>query len=177
MRMKLMNKKVLLLSCACLLSACNDDMNDLKKYVEQVKARPAGIVEPIPELRPYRSFTYPNHDKDPFDSSVLKVAVAPVFKQGITLDRSRVPEFLESFPLDGFTMVGTVKRNGINWGLVKIPDGTIHRVKVGNYMGQNYGKVVSITEGKIRLKEVIPNGMGGYKEHDNAISLTEVTSG
>ena len=171
-----MNKKQFIpLASALLLVACgNNDMSDLEQYVASVKARPAGIVEPIPELRPYRSFQYPEHDKDPFDSTDLQPKKTPVFKQGVTIDHNRKPEFLENFPLDSFTMVGTVKQKGIKWGLVKIPDGTVHRVKVGNYMGQNYGKITAIEEGKIVLKEIIPNGFGGYKEHDNAITLSDV---
>lgn len=168
---------LLLVSMAVLLSACSDDIADLEQYVAQVKARPAGIVEPIPELRPYRKFEYPQHTKDPFDGSILKPKVsAPAFEQGISLDRNRVPEFLEGFPLDSFIMVGTVKQSGIHWGLVKIPDGTIHRVKAGNYMGQNFGKIILIEEGRISLKEVISNGLGGYKEHDNSIALSDPSS-
>lgn len=164
-----------LFSSALLLSACGGDMTDLEQYVAKVKARPAGIVEPIPELTPYRSFVYPQHTKDPFDSSVLKPKEKqPVFEKGIALDRSRVPEFLENFPLDSFTMVGTVNRNNTTWGLIKITDGTIHRVKVGNYLGQNHGKISAIKEGRIELKEVVSNGMGGYKERDNAIALSDV---
>ena len=149
-------------------------MNDLEQYVSKVKARPAGEVEPIPELRPYRGFTYPNHTKDPFDGSIFKPKNTPVFEQGVVIDKTRVPEFLESFPLDSFAMVGTVNKSGILWGLIKIPDGTIHRVKVGDYMGQNYGKITSIKEDKITLKEIVSNGLGGYKEHDNSIGLSEL---
>ena len=168
--------RLLLLSSAFLLSACNDDMSDLKQYAAKVKARPAGIVEPIPELTPYRSFVYPQHDKDPFDSSVLKPKTKqPIFEKGIDLDPNHVPEFLEGFPLDSFTMVGTVDRAKTTWGLIKITDGTIHRVKVGDYLGQNHGKITSIKEGSIKLKEVVSNGMGGYKERDNSIGLSDVT--
>lgn len=170
--------RLTLLSAVALLSACSDtDMADLKQYVAKVKARPAGIVEPIPELTPYRNFVYPQHTKDPFDSSVLKPKnKQPVFEKGIALDPNHVPEFLEGFPLDSFTMVGTVNKNNTVWGLLKITDGTIHRVKVGNYLGQNHGKITAIQEGKITLKELVPNGRGGYKERDNAIALSDVVT-
>ena len=178
---KMNNKKfylsrLFLLSNILLLSACNDDMSDLKQYVAKVKARPAGIVEPIPELTPYRNFVYPQNDKDPFDSTELRPKTKQVvFEKGIDLDRSRVPEFLEGFPLDSFTMVGTVDRAKTTWGLIKIPDGTVHRVKAGDYIGQNNGKITLIKEGAIELKEIVSNGMGGYKERDNSIGLSDVT--
>lgn len=166
---------LLLLSSLVLLSACNQDMSDLEQYVAKVKSRPAGVVEPIPELTPYRSFVYPDHDKDPFDSTVLKPKnKQPVFDKGIALDRSRIPEFLEGFPLDSFTMVGTVNRNKITWGLIKVTDGTIHRVKAGNYIGQNHGKITLVKESSIELNELVTNNMGGYKERKNSIGLSDV---
>lgn len=158
---------------ALALSGCQKDMSDLQQYVAKVKARPAGTIEPIPELRPYRSFKYPQHSKDPFDGSVLRPKAVPVFDKGISIDHSRRREYLENFPLDSLMMVGTVNQKGILWGLLKTADGDIHRVKVGNYAGQNYGKITGIDEGRITLQEIVENGQGGFKERDNSIALSE----
>ena len=70
-------------------------------------------------------------------------------------------------------MVGVMNNEGGNWAIIKAPDGNIFRVKKGNYMGENHGKKLKITEAKIELKEVIANGMGGWKSRKNKITLSE----
>ncbi len=171
-------KLLALLSVASLLSACNGAKEqELDAYISSVKSRPAKPIDPIPAIKPYLRFVYPEQDIDPFDVSILAPVVSAVsevkkIENGVEIDTTRIPEFLEGFPLDSLTMVGTVHRKGELWGLIKIPDGGIQRIKKGNYLGKNFGKVEEITETKIKLKEVVPNGFGGYKVRDNAIALS-----
>jgi type IV pilus assembly protein PilP len=89
------------------------------------------------------------------------------------VDVARVPEFLEGFTLDSLYMVGTIHRQGELWALVKIPSGGIQRLKKGNYIGKNFGLIKEITTSKIKIKEIVPNGFGGYKPRENAISLVD----
>ena len=86
-------------------------------------------------------------------------------------DRSR--EYLESFPLDTLGMVGTLYIGETMYGLVQTADGLIHRVVPGNYMGQNDGRILDITDSEIVLVEIISDGIGGYIERDAAISLSD----
>jgi type IV pilus assembly protein PilP len=157
------------------LSGCtSNEMEELDSYIASVHSRPAKPIKPIPAIKPYLRYVYPQHDKDPFDMSILSPVVSPaaafkVIDKGLEIDTSRIPEFLEGFPLDSLQMVGTVNRKGEQWALIKIPDGGIQRVKKGNYIGNNYGKIVSIEETKIAIKEIVPNGFGGFKERSNAI--------
>lgn len=155
------------------LSACNQDMSDLQQYVMTVKARPPAPIEPIPEIKPYVRFIYPGHEVDPFDADMLKPEQAPGTDGGVSPDPNRVPEFLESFPLDSLRMVGTLNQGNDLWALIRIPDGAVHRVKVGNYLGKNYGKVTKVEETRVELLELVDNGFGGYKEQENAIALSE----
>lgn len=160
------------------LSGCNSEKQlELENYLDSVKSRPAKPIDPIPAIKPYLRYVYPEHDIDPFDVSILAPVVTAVsevkkINNGIEIDTSRVPEFLESFPLDSLRMVGTVYRQGQLWGLIKIPDGGIQRVKKGNYLGKNLGKIQEISDTKIALKEIVPNGFGGYKPRENAIALS-----
>lgn len=159
----------------CLLAslvACNQDMSDLQQYMDTVKARPAAPIEPIPEIKPYVRFIYPGHEVDPFDADMLKPEQTPGTEGGVSPDPNRVPEFLESFPLDSLRMVGTVYQGKDLWALIRIPDGAVHRVKVGNYMGKNHGKVTKVEETRVGLLELVDNGFGGYKEQENAIALS-----
>lgn len=88
-------------------------------------------------------------------------------------DPNRRKEELDSFPLDALKMVGTLDQKNSVWALVQSPDGTIHRVKSGNYLGQNDGRIVSIEEEKINVTELIPNGSGGYLERQASLALGE----
>lgn len=156
------------------LTACNKGMGDLDNYFADQRAKPSKPIDPIPEIKPYLRYVYPKHEKDPFDISMLIPDEAPkVIKNGIKVDSTRVKEFLESFPLDGLSMVGTVNKESTLWALIKTPNGSVQSIKKNNYLGQNYGKVLSISETEIAIKEVIPNGSGGYKERNTLITLKD----
>ncbi len=161
-----------LVMISILLTACGNDMSDLRSYVSSVKARPASPIEPIPVIKPYVRFIYPGNEKDPFDSTTLASKEKQDIPDSVVIDKNRVPEFLESFPLDSLRMVGTVNLENELWALVRIPDGAVHRVKKGSYLGQNYGKITSIKEISISLTEVVDNGFGGYKERDNELKIS-----
>jgi type IV pilus assembly protein PilP len=88
-------------------------------------------------------------------------------------DRNRPREHLENFPLDTLRMVGTLADRRASFGLVQSNDGLVHRVKVGDHMGQNYGRIVAISDSEIQLVEVISDGLGGYLERPAAIGLTD----
>ena len=160
------------------LAGCNSSRElELADYISSVKSRAAKPIEPIPAIKPYLRFVYPEQDVDPFDVSILAPVVSAISEvrktdNGLVIDTTRIPEFLEGFPLDSLRMVGTVHRKGELWGLIKIPDGGIQRVKKGNYLGKNFGKVSKILESRIKLEEIVPNGFGGYKPRKNAIALS-----
>jgi type IV pilus assembly protein PilP len=165
----------LLLAVAALgLAACGSDMDDLDSYINSVKARPGGRIEPLPEITPYEVFTYVA------DAEGLRSPFVPDTPQaagpaagGASPDPDRPAEFLESFPLDTLRMVGTLDVNETVYGLVQTSDGLIHRVVPGNYMGQNDGRITQITESEIVLVEIISDGIGGYIERDAAIRLSD----
>lgn len=165
------------LALAMGLSACNDGMSDLDAYIAEVKGRAPAPIEPIPEVKPYVRFIYPGHEADPFDSKILSPDKVPDNSGGISPDVSRVHEFLEGFPLDSLRMVGTVYQGKELWALVRIPAGAVHRVRVGNYMGKNDGKIIKIEDRRIVLRELVENGFGGYKEQENTVALSDKVEG
>lgn len=167
-------KGLLLAIAAASLTACGADMDDLDSYINEVKARPGGRIEPLPEITPYEVFTYIA------DAEGLRSPFVPDTPQaagpaagGTSPDPDRPAEFLESFPLDTLRMVGTLDINATVYGLVQTSDGLIHRVVPGNYMGQNDGRITGITESEIVLVEIISDGIGGYIERDAAIGLSD----
>ena len=166
---------LILVSALAALSACGGDNDDLDQYINEVKSRPGGRIEPLPEIAPYEVFTYvadAEGIRSPFVPDTPQVAAAGP-SGGIGPDPDRSPEFLEGFPLDTLAMVGTLYIGETMYGLVQTSDGLIHRVVPGNYLGQNDGRISNISESEIELVEIISDGIGGYIERDAAISLSD----
>ena len=157
------------------LAGCGGDMDDLDRYVNEVKARPGGRIEPLPEITPYEIFTYVA-DRENFRSPFVPdspQAAAGLVGNNMRPDPDRSREFLEQFPLDTLRMVGTLALGEQNFGLIQTSDGLIHRVIPGNYMGQNDGRITTVDESEIQLVEIISDGIGGYLERDAAVGLSD----
>ncbi|KAA3629156.1 MAG: pilus assembly protein PilP [Proteobacteria bacterium] len=158
------------------LAACESaELNDLREYVAQVKARNPGRIDPLPEVQIYQSHSYSVADlRDPFSKPQTRQQEAErqsASVGGISPDFNRPRELLEEYPLDSLRMVGTLEREQKVWAIVKANDGTIHRVVGGNYMGQNHGKIVRISDNQVELTEIIPDGAGGWQERNAALAL------
>jgi type IV pilus assembly protein PilP len=153
------------------LSGCSSDMDKLQAQVAEIKNRPGERIEPLPQITAYESFTYnASSMRSPFvPSAPARSDVASAVRP----DSKRQREFLEQFPLDTMQMVGTLQLQGRNFGLVQGKDGLVHRVLPGNFMGQNDGRVVSITPTRISIIEIVPDGLGGYIERPAALALNE----
>jgi len=164
----------ILVFCSIMLLGCGHDMSDLEEYTAATKAKDYGSIEPIPQVKVYQGYIYPGHDRSPFDANVIAAKPKSISADAnIQIDRNRTPEYLENFPLDTLKFVGTLTQENVLWGLVKGPDGTIQRVREGNYMGQNYGEITQISDTRIQLSEIIPDGFGGFKKHQNSVALSE----
>jgi type IV pilus assembly protein PilP len=167
----------LLLLVAAFAGGCADDgMRDLHAFVEEVKARPAGPIKPVPEIKPAETYTYAAANRrDPFAPE--KPDAEPTQQTttgGPRPDPNRRREELEQFPLDTLRMVGTLEQNEETWALVQSKDKTIYRVQAGNHLGQNDGRITRITEEKIELTELIPDGSGGYLERQATVALASI---
>ena len=170
MTAKLHINKILLALLVLGLSACGGNMDDLLEYVDEVKARPGGRIEPLPQIKPYQTFTYAAESlRSPFVPD--RRAAASGAASGPRPDTSRAKEYLEQFPLDTLAMVGLLERGGQTYGLVQTGDGLVHRVLPGNFVGQNEGRIVSISEAEIEIEELVPDGIGGFFKRSAAISL------
>jgi type IV pilus assembly protein PilP len=156
------------------LSACGGANDDLRAYIDEVKARPGGRIDPLPPIEPAPTFVYEaGTRRSPFmpDEPQRRRTVGPDAVAGP--DPNRVREPLEQFPLDTLKMVGTLADRRASFGLVQTTDGLIHRVTVGDHMGQNYGRVVAISDSEIQLMEIIADGLGGYLERPAKIGLSD----
>ena len=161
------------------LSACDQGLGDLQQFVQQTIAQPPGRIEPIPEFQPYQNFEYTSQDlRDPFKRVDFRRPdenpdAINSSGSGPKPNIDRVREPLEDFPLDTLRLKGSVTQDGVKWGLVFAPDNTVHRVLEGQYMGQNHGRIISVTDQSIELTEIVPDGLGNYIERSSAVALIE----
>jgi type IV pilus assembly protein PilP len=177
---KTLPRFILLGIMTILLAGCGEGLGDLQQFVQEIRSKPPGRIEPIPEFQPYQSFEYTSHDlRDPFKLVDFRrpeenPEEINQLASGLRPDIDRVKEALEDFPLDTLRLKGTIDdKDGIKWGLIFAPDNTIHRVIEGNYMGQNHGRIISVSDQVIDLTEIVPDGLGNYIERSSAVALIE----
>ena len=150
------------------LAGCSSADSDLQQFIRQTEQQPGGHVEPLPEVKPYETYVYDDQNlRSPFTPSQ-----ASSFNS-VRPDSKRPREFLEQFSLDTLKMVGTLRIAGAIYGLAQTRDGIVHRVTVGNYMGQNDGRITDIAPSKIDLTEIVPDGLGGYMKRPAALGLSQ----
>ncbi len=182
MRWRQKSAGVVMSAVLALLVGCSGGDNaDLQAYINEVKTSSKGRITPLPEFVPVDSFAYSVSDfGDPFMSWETKAMLAAKDRKqadsnngGIQPDLGRRRESLEAFPLDTLRMVGTMSKGGNSSALVSSPDGLVSRVVVGNYLGQNYGQVMSIGQDKIELIEVVPDGLGSWIKRPASLAVAE----
>lgn len=157
------------------LTGCDgDSFADLQTYMDEVRAQPRGKIEPMPKEVIYEPFTYRASSlRSPFQPPVkMELAHQERGRTDIKPDETRVREFLEGFNIESFVMVGTLANKGGSYALIRGGDG-VHRVRVGDYMGRNHGRIVSITADAIEVIELVPDGEDGWLERPRTLALQE----
>lgn len=168
--------RAVLLGMLCLVVAgCSRRHSDLYAWMDEIRASEKVSIEPLPVLKPYEPFVYAREGlKDPFlDTLEEQRADTVAGVDGLRPDLNRRKEALEAYPLDALRMVGTLARGGSVWALIQAPDQTISRIGVGNYLGENYGRVTQIGATDVQLMELIPNGTGGWMERQASVAIVE----
>ena len=166
--------RLLILTVPVVLAACGEGFADLKQFVKESEKQVVRKIDPLPQVKPFEPFAYEGFDlPDPFKPRKLSV------KQdagGVAPDLNRRKEPLESFPVEQLAMVGTIVQSGATFGLVRA-EKTLYRVKKGNYMGQNFGLITSITDTEIKLKEIVQDTAGDWAERESVLPLLAGTGG
>jgi type IV pilus assembly protein PilP len=161
----------LALAATLALSGCSGDMDELREKVTEIRGRPGERVEPLPEIKPYESYAYnASNLRSPF---VPSAPARSDMANAIRPDAKRAREFLEQFPFDSLRMVGTLRQQGREYGLVQGKDGLVHRVLPGNHLGQNDGRITGISSTRISVIQIVPDGLGGYIENPASLTLNE----
>ncbi len=167
-------RKTLVLFLVFSLAGCGqDEYGDLREFVKNSGANLRGRVEPLPEVKSYEPFSYNDFElTDPFNPK--KLEIARIGKGGgLQPDLNRRKEPLESFPLEGLQMVGTIRQGDAFYALIKAPDNSLYRVTKGSHLGQNFGKVVEISEKMIKIQELVQDSNGDWTEKTSTLQLVD----
>lgn len=167
-----------LLSAAVLtaLGACSGDQDELHGWMDRQRQEVRPSVQPLSPPQKFNPEAYAGLDGvEPFSTQKLTGALKQEARQpnsAVSAELNRRKEPLEAFPLDSMSMVGSVNRKGVQYALLKV-DNLLYQVKVGEYLGQNYGKILKITETEITLREIVQDAAGEWIERPTTLQLQE----
>lgn len=163
---------MMLLASTFLVACEKGDYSDLEEFVNNAGNGLQGEVDPPPEVRPYEYFTYDAFDiPSPFVPR--KNETVNDSGKGIQPDLDRRKEFLENFPLESLEMVGSLQRSNSIFAVIKSPKGALHRVSVGNYLGQDFGEIKLISESEVKIRELVQDGVNEWTERTSILMLED----
>lgn len=154
------------------LAGCGGESHqDLRTWMAEQGKNTRGRLEPVPQIKPYEPFAYNAFDlPDPFKPRKIEPT-----KGGSKLapDLGRRREPLEGFPLESLTMVGTLEKNKAMFALVRTPEKDVYQVRSGNYLGQDFGVIVGISDTEVKLRELVQDGAGDWTERTSSLQLQQ----
>lgn len=163
----------LLLASVLLTSCGGDEFQDLRDFVKNSGKDMRGKIPPPPEVKLYEPFVYDNADnlQDPFKPRKPDLRSG---RGGVNQpDLERPKEALEEFPLENLKMVGYLFKNKIGYAVIRAPDGKLHRVKAGNYVGLNFGLIREVNETEMIVKEAVQDSAGDWSDRVSSLQLLE----
>ncbi|MCK0511586.1 pilus assembly protein PilP [Aromatoleum buckelii] len=164
-------KRLLILACVTALAACSSDQEDIRSWMTEQEKGMRGAVKPLPEVRPFPVVEYAVADRTPpFAPERLEPETKSGPGSGPDLNRRREP--LEAFPLESLELVGVMRQGERVHALVRV-DKSLYQVRVGNYLGQNFGVVSGISDADLTLKELVEDLDGDWVERTSKLLLQE----
>lgn len=159
-----------------LVAGCTGSQDELQKWVEQQHREVKPNVAPLSAPKKFNPQAYLElQGIEPFSVQKLTVAIKQEARQPNSLlaaEINRRKEPLEAYPLDSMSMVGSVTRLGHPYALLRV-DKLLYQVKVGDYLGQNYGKITNISETDISYREIVQDAAGEWIERTSSLQLQE----
>ena len=165
------------------MSGCggSDSLKDLGKTLDQIEAKPSGTKVELPEFESYEPFTYKSNDRraifnPPISAQVMLEMKRESEKENslIAPDLDREKDELEHFSISSLKLTGFLSWPGDeNIALIQDPEGKVHMVSVGRFVGKNFGEVLSIDNGVVEIREIVSNGSGGWTVRPRTLSISE----
>lgn len=173
--------KIAIIVGAVALTGCRfANEGELQQWMADLQKTMRPNTQPVPEPKEFAPQAYTSRGAiDPFDPQKVVMAVARQQQarssaSALKPDLDRRRETLEGFPLDQIRMVGMMRQAGTNVALVET-NGTTHMLRLGNYIGQNFGLVTRISEAEVQLKEIVQDAAGEWVERPAKLELQEAT--
>ncbi|WP_151632762.1 pilus assembly protein PilP [Noviherbaspirillum aerium] len=165
------------LAMLAMLAGCGDGgVQEVKAWMDEARRQAPVSVQKISPPKTFTPFVYASKNEvDPYSPAKLSAALAKLQANAngaIKPDLDRRKDPLENYPLDTITMVGTLQKPGLNYALLQV-DKSVFQVKVGNYIGQNYGMITKIGETEVELKEIVRDAAGEWTERKAKLELQE----
>jgi type IV pilus assembly protein PilP len=158
------------------LAGCGTDTDELQGWMDQQRREVKPSITPLTPPKKFDPAPYASLQAvEPFSTQKLSVALKQEAKQPnsvLAAELNRRKEPLEFYTLDGMNMVGSVVKQGRPFALLKV-DNLLYQVKVGDYLGQNYGRITKITETEISLREIVQDAAGEWIERPGTLQLQE----
>lgn len=167
-----MRKCLLLVSCL-LIGGCADDQENIQAWMSEQAAGMRGTVKPLPEIKPFPVVEYEaSLVVEPFRSTRIEPERKTGGGGGLRPDPDRRREPLEAYPLESLRMVGVLSKDKVSQALIQA-DKSLYRVKVGNYLGQDYGVITAVTDTSVELRELVEDLNGDWVERTSSLRLQE----
>ena len=169
-----------LIMAASMLTGCgNGGIDSVQTWMNEEREKTHPVVKPLPEPAPYRAVDYvAPAGVEPFNMARLVQALnaANASSNNSVLYKTVVEghrkQPLEAYPLDAIAYVGMLNKNNQPVALVKV-DALLYQIRIGEFMGQNFGRVLSIDESQIALREVAQDAAGEWVERNTTLNLQE----
>lgn len=164
-------------AAAFVLAGCASDQDELRAWMEQVRAQTPAKRETVPEPKQFEPFHYEvSQLAEPFAPAKLTALIekAAARPGSMAPDMSRRREALENFSLDAIQMVGHLSNGKQQFALLQV-EKRVYQARVGQYAGQNFGRIVRITETEVAVRELVQDAVGDWVERDALLRLREKT--
>jgi type IV pilus assembly protein PilP len=164
-------KRIVISAALLTLAGCGGEMDELKQFVRESEKGLPRRIEPLPPVKAFEPFTYEGFDlPDPFKPRKIEPARGT---SKLAPDLNRRKEPLEAYPIESLRMVGTLQQQNTIYALVRTNDKNVYQVRTGNYLGQNFGIITGISEGEIRLRELVQDSSGDWTERQSRLLLDD----
>ncbi len=169
-------KQLLMLTLVVGLTGCvgGDQFEDIREFMKEVEGKPRSSIAPLPEFEAYQAFTYgATNQRSPFEPPIIVPPKTAEQKRnvGVKPPKNHVKQYLERFPLSSLAMVGTLQKDNTTFALIEDAQAGVHRVQVGDYMGDQWGQIESIEDARIDVTEIVSDGAGGWLRRPRTIEL------
>lgn len=150
----------------------SDAFVDLQTFMDEVRQQPPTRIAPVPAFEPDPPFTYAAASlRSPFSPSPgVERSTENAGRQGVRPDSQRDKQYLEGYDIEQFVMVGSMANASGTSALLRGAGG-VHRLQVGDYLGRSDGCIVSISETRVELLEIVADGDDSWREQLRTLSL------